>query len=145
MIRFASLRLGRMVLAVLLCSTGIAIKANAQDLSGRWSGRWESYTSGHKGPLRGRFRQIDDSTYRVTFTGRFLMIIPFRYSVNLNVVEHGDVTRLEGSSYLGRFMGTFHYSAEATATEFRASYESCKDDGEWVLTRCCAPPGCDSK
>src|SRR5262245_37171426 len=64
----------------------------APDLSGRWSGYWVSDANGHTGPLNARFRQISDDEYRVTFRGRYRVIIPFRYSTTMNVVDAGDGT-----------------------------------------------------
>ena len=63
-------------------------------------------------------------------------MIPFHYSVVLNVVSDGDTVTLTGENYLGRRYGTFTYTAEATNDEFTAVYSSCKDDGQFVLTRC---------
>ena len=108
----------------------------ATDLSGCWSGRWYSCTTGHEGPLRGSFCKINDTQYSATFRGRFWKVFPFRFSVVLNVVEDdGETVTLQGSTYLGRMFGTFHYNATATANTFRASYSSKKDYGTWVMSR----------
>jgi len=105
------------------------------DLTGTWSGKWESCTTGHCGPLHARFCQIDDCHYRVTFHGRFAKVIPFRYSVVLNIVEtKPERVILAGESRL-LFFGTFTYHAEATACEFTAHYDSCKDQGTFTLCR----------
>jgi hypothetical protein len=113
--------------------------ASAADLSGCWSGHWQSCTSGHKGPLNATFCKLDESRYRVEFTGRFFKLIPFRYEVTLNVVgSDGDTVTLSGSSYLGRMFGTFTYHATATGCDFVANYSSCKDRGKFVLHRACA-------
>ena len=115
--------------------------AAAVDLSGSWSGQWVSCTSGHQGPLNASFCRVCDDRYRVTFTGRFFKIFPFRYQVTLRVVsDDGDTVQLAGSSYLGRIYGTFTYRATATATSFVSRYDSCRDDGKFILRRCCASP-----
>lgn len=109
---------------------------HATDLSGRWAGAWESRTSGHKGPLFAEFTRCGEGEYRVKFTGRFLKVVPFRYSVTLTVVEdHGDSVTLAGSSYLGRLFGTFSYRAAADGCSFQADYSSAKDSGTFRLTR----------
>ena len=127
--------------AAVLTYFGSIEKCSATELSGCWSGYWVSCTNGHKGPLNATFTRIDDTHYRAKFSGRFWKVFPFRYSVTLRVVEEGDVVRLAGSSYLGRIMGTFYYHAEATSCDFSATYNSCKDNGKWVLSRNCAS-GC---
>ena len=108
----------------------------AADLSGGWSGRWDSVSTGHTGPLRATFSRVNDSQYQVDFSGRFFKVIPFHYSVVLNAVEEGDTVRLSGDSYLGRRYGWFHYEAVVVGDCFTASYSSCKDSGEFRLTRC---------
>lgn len=122
--------------AVMMTTTQAQGVARATDLTGRWTGSWESGTTGHAGPLRATFTRCGETGYHVTFTGRFLKIVPFRYAVTLTVVEdHGDSVVLAGSSYLGRLFGTFSYRATATGCEFTARYSSRKDDGSFRLTR----------
>jgi hypothetical protein len=106
------------------------------DLSGDWPcGRWHSDSNDHQGPLRATFTRINDTRYRVVFRGRFALIVPFRYAVTLDVVGHsGDAVLLSGSSRLPLF-GTFHYSAEATRCEFRATFQSRNDHGTFELRR----------
>lgn len=117
---------------------GSAGPAAATDLSGCWEGCWESFCTGHHGPLKATFTRCDEVNYSVRFSGRFFKLIPFRYTTTLTVVEESaDGVRLTGSSYLGRLMGTFSYNASATDTDFVAGYSSCKDQGQFVLRRVC--------
>ncbi len=110
--------------------------AGAVDLSGSWSGSWQSCTTGHSGPLSARFTPCGDAAYRVEFSGRFFRIVPFRYTVVLDVVEDsGDAVTLAGSSVLGRVFGTFTYRATADGCRFEASYSSRKDSGAFRMTR----------
>ena len=129
----------RIVLRVLSASVlavGLAMPAHALDLSGCWAGSWESCTTGHSGVLRATFTRCGESQYRVDFSGRFFVILPFRYSVTLDVVEDtGESVTLAGSSYLGRIFGTFGYTATADHCQFRADYTSKKDSGRFVMRR----------
>jgi hypothetical protein len=76
--------------------------------------------------------------YDVEFRGRFFKVLPFRYSVTLDVVrDDGQTVDLAGESYLGRMFGTFHYHAAATHCEFVADYTSCEDDGRFMMRRAC--------
>lgn len=110
--------------------------ADATDLSGCWSGSWQSCSTGHSGVLRARFTRCDESRYDVEFSGRFFKILPFRYAVTLAVVaDDGGTVTLAGSSFLGRLFGTFHYSATATDGRFTARYTSKQDEGRFDLTR----------
>lgn len=113
-----------------------ALPASAVDLSGCWTGSWQSCTTGHAGVLRARFTRCGDTRYRVDFSGRFCKLLPFRYSVTLDVVEDcGDRVTLSGSSYLGRMFGTFGYTASADGGTFTAGYTSKKDAGRFDLRR----------
>lgn len=126
------------LLAVVVSMTVGHASAEATELSGCWRGSWQSCTSGHQGPLKARFRRLNDCQYEVEFRGRFFKIFPFRYAVTLEVVaDDGETVYLAGSEDLGRLFGVFHYQARATACEFRASYTSCKDEGEFVMRRSC--------
>lgn len=111
--------------------------ASAQEpiLNGRWSGYWVSESTGHTGPLNGRFKAVDDTHYRVVFTGRFFKVIPFRYSQKLEVIGgDGETVLLSGSSRLPGF-GTYEYSANATSRDFHATYQSRRDRGAFILKR----------
>lgn len=122
-----------LIVALSLLSAGEVL---AVDLSGSWSGSWESCSTGHAGPLRAEFTRCSPTRYQVDFRGRFFKILPFRYSVTLDVVEdHGDRVVLAGSSFLGRLFGTFTYHATADGCRFTADYRSKKDVGEFRLTR----------
>jgi hypothetical protein len=110
----------------------------ATDLSGHWQGNWSSDSTGHRGPLRCTLTRLDETTYQADFSGRFFKLIPFRYSVVLTVTsDDGHTVHLSGSHVLGRRLGTFTYTAQATCDEFVANYESCKDCGQFILSRCC--------
>ncbi|NDC62978.1 MAG: hypothetical protein EBZ59_03110 [Planctomycetia bacterium] len=126
----------RLLLAGFVLMAPLSGVSAATDLSGRWVGRWESRSSGHSGPLSATFTRCGETEYRVTFRGRFLAIVPFRYSVVLDVVaDDGDSVRLAGRSYLGRMFGTFAYEATADACRFDATYSSRKDEGAFRMTR----------
>ncbi|MCI0357877.1 MAG: hypothetical protein L0211_05235 [Planctomycetaceae bacterium] len=108
----------------------------AVDLSGCWSGSWESCSTGHKGPLWAEFVPCGGNQYEVHFRGRFFKIMPFKYSVTMAAEERDGVVYLSGSKYLGRMVGTFSFTATATDTRFNANYSSCKDNGQFTLSRC---------
>lgn len=118
-------------LSVLMFAPG----AEGDDLTGCWSGTWQSCSTGHQGPLQAEFVQLCDGNYEVHFRGRFFKVIPFRYSIVMSAVEENGVVHLSGSKYLGRMFGTFTFSAQATASEFHADYFSSRDSGKFTLRR----------
>jgi hypothetical protein len=123
---------------ILLASTGIADNAPVPctpDLTGHWSGQWTSCATGHCGPLHASFCRTDDCHYHVVFHGRFAKIIPFRYTMTLNVTGSADgKVFLAGEKRLPGF-GVFSFTAEATQCEFIASYCSRSDNGKFELHR----------
>ncbi len=117
----------------------------AIDLSGCWSGTWQSCVTPHKGPLNAEFVRLDANSYEVFFNGRFFKLFPFKYSVVMTATEQNGVVTLSGSKYLGRMFGTFSFNATATDCNFNANYTSCKDSGCFVMTRCTYATSCGGK
>ncbi|WP_437224147.1 hypothetical protein SH661x_003506 [Planctomicrobium sp. SH661] len=107
------------------------------NLNGEWSGSWTSCGTGHKGPLRATFCQVDACHYEVRFKGRFCKVIPFHYKTILTVTatEDGRVW-LRGSERLGLLLGTFSMNGWATSNQFVSSYTSKDDQGQFSLRRC---------
>lgn len=138
----------RFSLAAALLVLSATRDAPAIDLSGCWSGTWQSCVTPHKGPLNAEFVRLDANRYEVFFNGRFFKLLPFKYSVVMTAIEQDGTVQLSGSQYLGRMFGTFTFVAGANDTQFTANYSSCKDSGCFQLSRCtyasscCAAPGC---
>src|ERR1700675_3687993 len=97
--------------AVFLLANSIAAAqepAAVPDLTGNWSGLWESCKNGHHGPLSARFCKTDDGHYEVVFRGRFFKVVPFRYATALTVTGYeGDRVLLSASKRLGPVLGSF--------------------------------------
>jgi hypothetical protein len=132
---------GRFLLAILLLLAAPGV-SKAVDLSGCWSGTWQSCTTRHHGPLNAEFVRLNESQYEVFFQGRFFVIMPFKYSVVMTATEQHGVVHLSGSQYLGRMFGTFSFNARATGCQFNAHYSSCKDSGQFTLSRCTYAASC---
>lgn len=123
-----------LVALALFVLTGTAA-AQLPDLTGSWSGYWVSAKNDHTGPLHGRFRQIDDDTYRVAFRGRFAKVVPFWYTTKLHVTGATDGTVQLAASQRLPLLGEYRTSASATATSFKATFTARSDSGRFVLTR----------
>jgi hypothetical protein len=131
-------------LAIVICGVlASQSAAQATDLSGCWSGTWQSCVTPHRGPLNAEFVRINANQYEVFFNGRFFKLLPFKYSVVMTATEQDGVVYLSGSKYLGRMFGTFSFSATATDCQFDATYSSCKDNGLFTMTRCSRAVSCN--
>ena len=109
-------------------------------LGGCWSGSWLSCKNGHNGKLRATFCRINEKQVQAVFVGSFAKIMPFRYKATLDIVhEEEGMIKLRGSQRLGPIMGTFCYEATITGDQFKATYSSKRDCGQWNMTRhdCC--------
>src|SRR6476659_4569163 len=102
--------------------------AQASDPSGTWVGEWVSSSSGHQGPIKAHIRQVDNCTYRACFCGRFLYVVPFAYSVPMQVTGQttSGATILTAQSWLPGF-GDFTCRATVSQCRFDACYVSPKD------------------
>ena len=110
--------------------------ANENLLSGHWSGDWVSCKTGHNGRLRATFCRISPTKVQAKFTGSFAKIFPFRYNAVLEIVhEEEGLIQLRGSRKLGPLMGTFNYEATLTENQFKATYRSKRDCGQWNMKR----------
>jgi hypothetical protein len=123
------------------CTKADGPTATAPDLTGSWSGTWESCKNGHHGPLHAQFCKTCDGEYEVVFHGRFFKVIPFRYATTLHVTGYeSDRVFLTASKRLGPVLGRFEMNAKATATEFTAHWCSGNDHGLFTLKRCSPQP-----
>lgn len=123
---------------VMLCILSLPVSTFGEEISaaGCWSGEWKSCDTGHRGPMKAKLVECGEGKYRADFKGRFFKIIPFRYSVTLDVVGKDDETiTLGGSSDLGRVFGVFQYSATVTDASFHAEYESKRYTGTFSMSR----------
>lgn len=125
----------KLVLVVLAIAVWVPSLAQADDLSGRWRGGWQSVQSGHRGRLSAKFRRIDSTHVRAKFTGTFAKIIPFRYRPVLDIVyEEPGLMILQGNKRLP-LGGNFQYDATVYGRQFSATYRSRRDNGVWQMRR----------
>lgn len=123
------------ILGAIVVLTCLAGPLSAQEITGRWRGRWEDYKSGHNGPLRAKVKSTGCAEYRAVFTGRFYGVIPFRFSAKLQTTAAGDDVILHSGDQRLFLFGNFHYSAVASDHSFDADYSSRRWTGRFTLSR----------
>jgi hypothetical protein len=110
--------------------------SSGQELSGNWTGRWQSSTNNHGGKMNATFVQQSGDQLQVKFRGSFAKVIPFRYRAKLNVVyQEPGLTIVGGSKKLGPLMGDFSYSGQISNGCFTGTYSSRRYNGSWVTSR----------
>ncbi|MEZ5945023.1 MAG: hypothetical protein R3C18_26860 [Planctomycetaceae bacterium] len=102
----------------------------------QYQGTWSSNCNGHHGLLSAHVRPQSCNTYRVRFSGTFLGVVPFMYSVPMtatgNTADGG--TALYGESKLPLF-GDFKCYGNMNGNCFTARYISGRDQGQFVMQR----------
>lgn len=106
------------------------------NICGCWDcGSWLSCCTGHKGSLRANI-SCCGGNYECTFSGTFMKLIPFRYTVTLQTAAVGNgIVYFRASRQIPLFGGSFNCSGWATATKFHANYTSPKDRGSFDMSR----------
>ena len=107
------------------------------NITGCWNcGSWLSCCTGHKGTLRAVITQCDASHFRCTFSGTFMKVVPFRYTVTLTVTRvEADKIYFTASRNIPLFGGSFSTNGYATANRFHANYTTPKDRGTFDMSR----------
>jgi hypothetical protein len=113
-----------------------ASQADASDPTGRWKGEWTSQSTGHRGPMRANIRQSQDGTYQARFSGRFAVVIPFTYKVQLHprYDEFGNV-HLSARKPLGPLLGSYSMQAISSDSTLQGSFNAAKDVGAIQMNR----------
>ena len=123
----------RIVALLILLVCVPALDLEAANPAGRWSGSWSSSSTGHKGPLRAKIRQVDSNTYRALFVGRFAKVIPFAYPAKLERVP-GTCNTYRSSTRLP-LLGEYRMTANVSANRFQATFRGKKDAGVFQMSR----------
>jgi hypothetical protein len=120
--------------------------ASAPDtVAGRWEGEWISTASGHRGRLRCVVELLGPTTWRLWFRAEYAGIFRACYSTDVSATHQADHWTFCGGSDLGALAGgRYSYEGSTTVTEFRSTYRSARDHGEFRLKKL-APRPSDEK
>ena len=110
--------------------------APTNSINGPWIGDWKSDANGHHGSLKCVVTKTSDTTYRAHYRAHFWKILWYSYAATLNGNEKNGVVVLQGEADLGNLAGgVYKYEGTATPIEFRSSYSSKYDHGNYQMTR----------
>ena len=116
-------------------SDGVPAQAKLPEITGKWSGRWESGKhKGHGGKLDCGVTKSGENEWGAVFTAEFGKIKD--YKIALKGKPAGDKVLFGGEVDLGKDDGgVFKWSGEATANEFAGKYEGGGDTGTFSMRR----------
>ena len=121
-------------IGLVACSaSAIAQEGNPQ---GRWSGRWQSESTGHSGPMNVSIRPTSNGNYQARFTGRFALVIPFAYRAELvpQTTAQGQ-TVLTSSKKLGPILGSYQMNTHIIGDSLSGGFQAAGDRGTITMRR----------
>ncbi len=114
---------------------------NPQDLSGAWTGAWNSEGTSHQGKLRAIATKtradgkVDHYTFRYHATWASVLSGQYKTEHIATPTRLGYHT-LSGQHDMGAvFGGIYQYGGQASPTDFQATYRSKVDHGSFNLKR----------
>ena len=128
----------RIVLALSVALVAFSSRAIAQEgkPQGRWSGRWQSASTGHSGPMNVSIRPTSNGNYQARFTGRFALVIPFAYRAELvpQTTSQGQ-TVLTSSKKLGPILGSYQMNTQIVGDSLSGGFQAAGDRGTITMRR----------
>lgn len=124
-------------IAILFCCiTGFGAQSLRAGGPSVYRGTWYSQSTGHQGPMRVKITPRADGNYDARFSGRFLLVVPFTYKVQLNnqgCTECGQ--SLGAHRQLGRLLGSYEMSAVVNVSTLNGSFSAAGDTGQISMQR----------
>lgn len=110
--------------------------AQASDPVGVWRGEWTSGSTGHRGPMRVAVRPKSNGTYQAKFTGRFMVVVPFAYKVDMqrSFDSQGHVQYV-ASKKLGPLLGSYTMNTVIIGSQWVGSFQAAGDRGSINMRR----------
>ena len=120
---------------VLFSSTTMLTGASSADeIAGKWKGRWSSGSTGHSGPMRARVTPTDNGTYKAVFAGRFAGVIPFIYRAEMVPVQTWDGITYKTEKRLP-LLGSYQMQTAVHGNLLNANWSAVGDTGQVQMFR----------
>jgi len=86
--------------------------------------------------MRANIQPKADGSYQAKFTGRFALVIPFAYRVNLQPSYDGYGNHiLTADKPLGPLLGSYRMSAQAVGNGLHGNFQAAGDNGTIRMNR----------
>jgi hypothetical protein len=112
----------------------LASFCHAENPVGRWQGEWSSISTSHRGPMKADIRSNGDGTYSARFAGRFLVVLPFIYRVDL-VPSPYDPSSFVASKRLGPLLGSYTMQISFGPQTMNGRFQAAGDYGAVNMRR----------
>lgn len=108
----------------------------AQKIEGHWAGIWDCETTGHSGKLRCHLIHVEDNLYQAKYTGTYMAIVPFWYTVEMDIDCSSQDCEIQAEANLG-WLGGGHYVYDGAiiGDSFNTNYTSKHHNGTFNLHR----------
>jgi hypothetical protein len=106
----------------------LASFCHAENPIGRWQGDWSSITTNHRGPMKADIRSNGDGTYSARFAGRFLVVLPFVYRVDL-VPSCENPSIFVANKSLGPLLGSYAMQTSFWQQTMNGRFQAAGDYG----------------
>jgi hypothetical protein len=106
----------------------------AQKIEGHWTGTWDCETTGHSGKLRCHLIHVENNRYQAKYTGTYMAILPFWYTVEMEINCSSQDCKIKAEADLG-WLGGGHYVYDGTiiGDSFKTNYTSKHHNGTFNL------------
>ena len=121
------MRLFQSLLLAIAFSVQVAI-VEAASPEGRWRGNWTSQSTGHQGPMRAVIRPQSDGSYSARFYGRFLVVVPFTYRVDLHP-SGACSSQWIAEKQLGPVLGSYRMQTDFGGSSMSGTFQAADDTG----------------
>lgn len=121
------------VICLAFCISSLPAVAGSPQV---YRGKWQSQSTGHQGPMRVKVAPRADGNYDARFSGRFLVVVPFTYKVQLNNQGWtGSGQQLGAYRQLGPLLGSYQMTAEMSPSSLTGSFSAAGDTGQISMRR----------
>ena len=121
------------VICLALCVSSLPAVAGSPQV---YRGKWQSQSTGHQGPMRVKVTSRADGNYDARFSGRFLVVVPFTYKVQLNNQGWSESGQQLGAyRQLGPLLGSYQMTAEMSPSSLNGSFTAAGDTGQISMRR----------
>lgn len=111
-------------------------EAAADDLEGKWVGKWTCEKTGHSGYLSCRLKRMEADHYQAQYFATYATVLPYWYSIDMHLEREGQRYLTQWQVDLGWLGGgVYEYEGYIEGEIFFCEYSSKDYEGRFELVR----------